>query len=332
MQKKFFKVLTLSLITILLLNSNSAVFAANGANNERKSEKVLLDAGYPQATIDQLSEVDKQELYQVYLKYPDKTTFTSTVLEVDVLAEIDSYVNLTYDQKIKTGATDEKIKEADKEIESLREMSNEEIKNKFMYDDVRVKLLREALEPDTDSKARDEVNDVNASGSITASEMTLTLTTTNYSTSTQTNYWNYISFSWSDWYFFGIFNDKIPIAWGGNLLFVPISNNINYYYQPQSSWGGYSQSAQASYIETTINAGGYYQFPQTISGDKAKFGSFTFYIKQNGRYNTLSKIITQFAHQILTIGSSDISVSGAPTISIGAAYDTSAQLSNQITY
>lgn len=303
--------------------------------NDRDTNDTLLEMGYPQTIINLFSQEEKQEKAEFYKKNPDAISVTSTTLEVDVLSEIDAYVNSTNEYKKSRGYTDEQIKETDKEIERYCNMTDDELKRVLnIDDDVTVKLMREVMKPDREYKVKDSMSDVTASGSITASEMTFSQAVKDYSSSSQANYEVEVSFWWNDLYFFGAFKDKVITAWGGNLTQYPDENNV-YYYEQKNDWGSYDRTTKASYVESVINGGGYYQFPQTVSSSaKARSGRFIYDLIQNGKEGKTTKVITQYAHQMLT-GSTSISISvNGPSVSVvpGSGYDTSTQLFNYITY
>jgi hypothetical protein len=213
-------------------------------------------------------------------------------------------------------------------------MSDNEIKNKFDTDDVTVKLIREAIKPDKDYQIKKGATDIQASGSITSSEMTYSQFLVNNSTKTGVNYNVYLNAWWKDWYTFGIFKDKVAVVWGGNLTQYRGDQYVDYYNQPYQKkiWGGFATSRVATYHESVINAGGYYYFPQTVSGYKARNVEINFRLKQNGRSNKSTKIISKFCHQTLGVDSSiSISASGL-TVSLkpGTSYDTTVQHENVI--
>lgn len=318
------------LITMLFTNAPN-VSAKD--NLDKVENNILIQVGLSQEAIDHMSLGAKQNLIEAYKKDTSSVTAKTVVMEVDVLSEIDAYVNATPEEKIKYGLDDEKIKKMDNEIEILSDMSDKEMKDKFDMDDVTVKLIREAIEPDKDYQIKNEATDIQASGSITTSEMTYSQSAINNSTSTGVNYDVYLNAWWKDWYVFGAFDDKVAVVWGGNLTQYSNYQYVDYYIQNHdSTWGGLSESRVPAYHESIVNAGGYYYFPQSLSSAKARNVEINFKLKQSGRNNQSTKILSQFCHQTLGIDSSiSISASGlSVSLKPGTSYDSTAQHSDVI--
>ncbi len=335
--KNLKKIISVTMMAVLILCNSSITYAA--ANKSVDTNNILLKIGYSPEIADVMSQEDSKEITEAYIKNPDRVSYSSSVLEVDVLSEMETYVNTTHDEKLKMGLTEEQIKKTDGEINNFLGKSDSQLKKDYNIDDTTIKLMRKALQPNNDYSVKDVYPDVTASGSVTQSEMNIGQSVVDYSTSSKKNYSVFSTFYWNDWYFWACFNDKLVTAWGGNLTQSVSNSSIGYDSQNDSGvWGSYSTTKTASYVESSINAGGYYSWPQGLYdsvGSKARYGSISYKLSQNSAGNKTTKILSQYAHQTLSLTGSGISVSASGpsvTITIGTAYDKSPQCEDIITY
>lgn len=139
-----------------------------------------------------------------------------------------------------------------------------------------------------------------------------------------------VTFNWKslDWSIRN-YQDKVVVAWGGNLLQTPGIQNISYYEQlTGGGWRDFVASVPANYTESAINAGGYYYFDiRRDAITSAKLGTICFYLSDNTYTGETVKIVAQYAHQVSNVDT-DITISYPPalTLNIGDAYETSPQL------
>lgn len=316
---------------------NQIPLVSNVENSEMTS--VLADIGVPSAIIDTMPLEDATNLIQAYEDDPASVSISSTVMEVDVLSELETFVNSSHDELINMGLTDEDIKKTDEKIQSYREMSDEELSKELGADDVGTKLFKDAITPDDNYEVKNSEMDVSASGTVSSAKLTYTQSCTSYNTPNSVKYYVGIYFAWNEvpegitpsW------NDNIVTAWGGNLT-QSVNHKYTQYYNVNTdnitpAWSTYNQTGIHIYTETTVNAGGYYTWPQyyAYDGGTGKFGSVGFYISQNANNGLTTKVVSQFAHRALQLGSTSISTSGL-TLEIGGGYDKSVQQENIITY
>ena len=326
-----------SRITVVIL---VAVFFSTmnpcSSNAKRGStyDKVLLEAGYTPEVLQELSTVQKKEFYDSYKN--GLASVDTVVMEIDTLRNIDDYVDMSYDEKLQNGLEKSEIQKMDKQIEQLRNMSDRELIDIFQTDKVGVRLIHDALKPDCSYYSTEE-EDIVASGSIASSELTFSQSVIDKSTKKKCKYKVRIEFNWKKWYFCGCFSDCIVIGWGGNLTQSTEKSSVKYYGQKFNKFDSSRfSSGKMTYKEITINAGGQYSFSQCDTwGNKAKKGNAVFYLSQKGKKNKTTKIISEFAHRVISVSSPSIGVSKegpSASITINTAYDSSAQNQNIITY
>jgi hypothetical protein len=100
------RIITLAIILSMLFTNAPNVSAKDSSNKYQND--TLLQVGISQEVIDHMSLGAKKHIIEAYKKDPSTVTAKTVVMEVDVLSEIDVYVNATYDEKIKYGLDNEK--------------------------------------------------------------------------------------------------------------------------------------------------------------------------------------------------------------------------------
>ncbi len=288
--------------------------------------------GFPEEIIKEMSSEDAQEFIASYQYDPDSVSVSTTVMEVDVLADIQSYLSYSYNEKLEMGLTDAQIDHLDAKIQSYRDMSDVELQDEFNVSGDQLNYVRSILDPNSTPDSAISL----ASDTIPKSKLTFTQAVKDYSTSRLKNYYITVYFNWNSMPFYDVFEDKIVVAWGGNFVQAELEQTINYL--DNENWDDIVFSRLAVYNEESINVGGYYSFEQSIyEGNKAgtvQNGTIRFSLAQANPQGNMTKVISQYAHQQLSIGGNSISVSCtglSPTIEIGTAYATSPQEPDIIT-
>ena len=177
--------------------------------------------------------------------------------------------------------------------------------------------------------------DVMPLATITDSDLIFTQAAVSNDPATGVSYTVAIDFSWRTYNTMWNYEDKVVVAWGGNLYQTSKSAYVRYYYPGTSAgtWGDYSSQRNIQYTETAVNAGGYYSFAQfypSSSSISVKYGSIMYTLAQaNATATTQTKVLAQYARQAMqTTGSINISGSGpSVSIAIGTGYNTSKQVS-----
>ena len=187
--------------------------------------------GFPVSILEAIPAEDVAELLIAYHNDPTSISVSSTVMEVDNLGEIDIFVNSAYEDLISMGLTDEDISQINAQIKLYNDMTDKQLVDNLGFDKVELRLFRDALTKDDDYDLKLTDENVTASGSITTSEMTFTqsVTDTSKPLSPDVHYRVGVYFNWKDRFITTAFDDKVVVAWGGNLLQEKISSFVDYY-------------------------------------------------------------------------------------------------------
>lgn len=328
-------------ITTTLLLGNVTAFAAESTEDY---VSILVENGYTEETAEALPTEDQKEIAEKLLTNPDDVEIATLSMEVDMLAEVESFFKYSEDDLIAMGATKEKIAETKDELFYYYGLSDSNLAKELNVNTTEAAMFKKAIEAgmESDGKAENNKNGVSASGSITSSEMTYTQSKTDNSTSSAPSYAMKLSYTWNEVYALAVLEDKIVAAWGGGLNTKNISSSVKYY--NWSSFGGgfgtlYTSKSMSK--TETVQAGIEFEFPQSVFKDvvsnypktKTGYAKFTLYQTKFQGYDT--KVLSNYCHKVVSVGggSIDISVSGpSVSLSIGYGYDKTAQKATTIRY
>lgn len=110
------KVMSLLVVFALIFSfATVSVYAADEATVD--SEAILVENGFSEDNIDALSETVKEELVQALEENPDAVDIKTTVLEIDNLAEVESFLSYTDQELIDMGADPDAVIAARRELE-----------------------------------------------------------------------------------------------------------------------------------------------------------------------------------------------------------------------
>lgn len=347
------KVLSLFLAINMIIVSN-LVYVYADEEVETDFEQMiesLVEAGYTDETARALEYEDVKEVYECICNGMIVDVYTCAV-ENDILSEIEEYLSYEHEELIDMGFTEEEILNVDKKIAEISVLEDLELCEKYNIDKAQVKALRKAIEKGNQNRNGENgekkltKNKVRASGSITSSEMTYTQTVTSTST-TLPSYNVKLSYTWKEVYFLGVFTDKIVVAWGGNLNCDKERGTAKYYtWEDVGGDFGQLKTLYSMNVEVCPNTGIIFSFPQSVEcaswSDgllKTKSGSATFKLYQTKTRGYDTRLVSTYCHRVISISGADISftvssseVGGGATLSIGGAWDTSAQKRTTISY
>ena len=295
---------------------------ASALATEEYDSFILAQLGIPQEIIDVMPESDIQDLVAAYIADPNSVEVSTSTFEIDVLSEMQTFSSKSRSELLALGYTKEQISRGKEIIDAYNEASDEELLGTGMKQE-EINTLRTVLSSDSSIVPR---------GQISSARLTFTQTSTDYSSSSMANYLIGIYFNWSSPYIWTIYEDKIVVAWGGDLKHVQDYQSILYYETTffQTEYTSCAGVADASYEEIAVNAMGMYTFHQGYSnvvlGESGvvKSGSLRYQLYQTTNSGRVSKAIAYYAHQVAQYTGS-ISFTGtgvAPAISIGTGYDT----------
>ncbi|MDE5974755.1 MAG: hypothetical protein K2G73_08820 [Eubacterium sp.] len=341
MKRKFNAFFTIGCALLIVISGNSFAFAADNIQLTN-DDMLLVNYGYPEESIDALSLEQRKELVKALNDNPDNVKIETSVLELDNLAEIESFMGTSDDVLVEMGADLSAIISNRYELNEISKQTDVEIAAERDISLTEAKYLKKSIEKgrseDNSYDCKDKDNAITASGSISSSKLTYTQLYSNKSTSTAPSYNVTLTYNWISPYTLTIFTDEIVTAWGGNLNSSNISAKASYYYDRGTKWDTYFKQ-NAMTINETVNKGIEFKFPQSIAGlstqVRTKTGSATFNIYQTKMQGYDTKILSQYCHRVLSVGSASIGISASgPSvgISVGGAWDTSPQRSTTIRY
>lgn len=151
-----------------------------------------------------------------------------------------------------------------------------------------------------------------------------------YSSATAPVYDVYLTYAWKQLYYYGIFDDSIAVAWGGELNSRNFATSAQYYLPSGGEFTSYT-GERSMQIYEEINEGVELSFPQTYNSSKTKKGYAHFSIYQNKFNNFDTKVTSYYCHKTATIGGTGITFKGDGNIEITSQYDKTAQQRHTIT-
>ena len=365
-RKKVCKVMSILLVVIMSINiCEIPTFATNGENQQAvkgtKNEMtentldlsrdemiaVLVEQGYTEGTAGALNEEDLVYVYDG-IKNGNVIDVNTCSMEVDNLAEIEALYSYSEEELMAMGVDADDIHKTKEQLEEMYNMNDSQLKQEYGFNEVDMKLFRRAVENGKDantekrSYGKELKNPVNASGSITASEMTYTQTVTSNSSS-KPNYTVKLSYTWNSVYYLAIYNDKLVAAWGGNLNTKNDSGFAKYYNWVSygGAFGSTKVQTKSMTVDVTPNAGIEFTFPQSYgicsNGNRAKtktgYATFTLYQTKKQGYDTT--LVSYYCRRVISVKSANISISSngpSVSLSIGGAWDKTTQMKTTITY
>lgn len=333
MKKLFCAISTLGLISSFLV---SPAFANENTDiPEGKVNQILEESGYDIETLEEMEFTDKQEIATAILKDPSLVESSNTLLTIDNISTLEYFTNTEDSELIQEGYGEEEINNIRDKIDYIDNLSKNEVKDKYNVSSSEYKMIKKALETNPEYEVNDDSGEktVTTSGSIATSKMSFGMTKVNNSTSKAPSYNITVTYNWKSPYFVDSFSDNIGIAWGGGLNSKNISSTAKYYagnwYTGKYNSLKYTKSWSKS---ETPNKGIVFSTAQAraVATQQNKTGTIkaTLYQTKFKGYDT--KVISQFAHKIVTV--SNITISGTPSITIGTGFDKSAQKASTIKY
>lgn len=333
-------ILILALVIIM-----GTVPAISVGAQELSDETLMIQHGFKSEIIETLPEDQKSEIVELLKTDPERIEVSNSVTQFDNLAEIEAFLAFTEDELISVGATKESLTTAKKELDTMIAFSDKELEDKYGLSSIEVKLFRKAVESGNQIKngqkiktRKEGTNAITTSGTISTAKLTTSQILTNNSTSTAPSYTVTNSFTWNEAYSLGTFTDELVVGWAGNMNTKSITGYARYFTVPKNtaSWGVF-KGDRTPEIKHTPNAGVEFKFPQSIGGDgsKARYGNFSFTLFQTKKQGYSGKIVSQYCHRTVSLLSASITITpSGPSVglTIGPAWDTSAQKSNNFNY
>lgn len=312
--------------------SGNAIGSVYYVSDSQRS--ILEEMGLPDSIIDIMPMEDILLLLSAYQENPEKVHVSSDKVTFNPLEKISQYMSMSTEEKIQSGFTENDISQIDQQISEFREMSNEGL----------ISLGIPANEVDMYRQTLQSGIVPYGEGDITESEMDFSLVVYNQSDTEGPKYQAFVYFNWIQPFFMTELEDKVIVAWGGDLVLQSHSAVVTYRGYSNGAWDASSDPQSVPYSDdlSALNESGYYYFDQSdMYARRSQYGRFAFTLDQIGYVNKKSKLVVQYAHQVFAItgvnaGISINFISGefGPEVSldISTAYDTSRQCPEIIIY
>ena len=318
----------------MVFSLTAPIFATQSAVSDTQSRAILRKMGIPDSIINIMPVEDQLQHIEMFLNAPNQISVQTDTLQVDPLREIQGYLEMSHQQKLLAGLSEERIEQVDTYIEHLQIASDEELKSLGIPAD-EIPLYRSVLSGNSVVPYGE--------GDVTESELDFTVIVYDTPDAFGPSVDVFIYFTWLDTYVTYIFDDKVVVAWGGDLVLHEIDSYVQYYYcNPLDGWGSSYHSddnpRDIPYHDSIVDgdgSAGYYEFEQSITPNiLAKAGRITFELSQSGLQNKEAAFVTYFAHQVTAIDDITITISRpiSVDISFGTGYDTTNQVREIITY
>jgi hypothetical protein len=347
------KLVSFVIILAMLVMSSVSVFASEdvdtGELTQSEQKELLLDEGFTEATLEALPEEEVEAISEAIADDPSNVDIQTTTMGIDQLAEIEEFMSLTDADLIANGANLENVEASREQIETMYELSNEELVAEYGISKAEAKLFDKAVEhglsalDEGSNDVIDTAPDVETSGSIASSKLTFTLAVTTEKTATYpVRYIVKTAFSLKSPFALALFDDKIATYWGGGLNVVSESGSAVYQKTKSRRVGkegivydvvsGSVTKKMAS--EETPNAVIMYTFPQSYNHGKVLSGYTSQVLRQTRIQKLEAKLIVQYGHKTVIItGGISITTSGVSAgVTFKLGWDTSPQVKKILNY
>lgn len=285
-----------------------------------------------------MREDEKLNLAQAVIDDPNGIFIEKHITQFDEIAYIEKIVNLSDEELISQGMSKEDINEFRIQIKVLNDTSDEKFRDQYQKSDEQIKLIRMALEPDSNYSEKElSGNVVTSSGSITTSEMNFYVTGYNNAATTGHPI-SYRLYSYFDWLSMPLLHmrDEICLTWGGGLNSKDI---VRDYYD---DWGNnfYKTGVDTDYRKTTTftSSGELSGLTQTINNGivfwletcSVNLGEDLAFMDHGYNYVTIynlskqtkaTKALARYGHRVISFSVSSFSFTSIPSINVGSGYD-----------
>lgn len=319
--------------------------------NEMKA--VLVESGYTEETADALTDDEVRDVYQAIMDGTMECIDT-VCTEVDNIADMEAILSMSDEELISEGADPQAVNGARETVNTVISASDEELEQNYGMKPAEIKAIRELSD---DREAIEETGEdpsdagkpecekeiknlVTASGTISSSKMSYTQSVANKSTKKKPIYNVTLSYGWTLPYFSDLWDDVIVVGWGGNLNSKSEKGSVKYYECNYFSGKWYKYKKTRNMREEALPSKGYkFSFKQMASLNgcytQPKKGSASLVVYQTKFKGLDTKLISNYCHRAVKIGSTSIGVSASgpsASISVGTAFDKSPQKSRNIRY
>lgn len=338
--KKWWKAIACVGCSLLVLASS--LLAAYGFDAERcyavlavkDAERIMVDFGYPQNLLHTMKDAQKLELASKIKTCPESVSLQTVVSPIDELSMMELLVNATDEQLRCIGFSEEDIMMNRQMITSMRALTNEELAEYYGKNDEEIKLLRMAMEQQSDYQSPEQVKQEDQVTTSTISTSTLKYAWVIYDNRAETkkpvSYFVHIGFQWNGHPSVTFLKDKIGISWGCDMDSMAETCEV-------VLTGINGSSIRKGEMEVVPNKGLIFTFWQRavhgLGFDLISSGYAACTVFQNSRRDLLARIESKYGHGVFTVTGGGVSIGvgeGGVGIDFGFGFRESIQLQDAL--
>lgn len=306
--KKWWKAIACVGCSLLVLASS--LLAAYGFDAERcyavlavkDAERIMVDFGYPQNLLHTMKDAQKLELASKIKTCPESVSLQTVVSPIDELSMMELLVNATDEQLRCIGFREEDIMMNRQIITSMRALTNEELAEYYGKNDEEIKLLRMAMEQQSDYQSPEQVKQEDQVTTSTISTSTLKYAWVIYDNRAETkkpvSYFVHIGFQWNVHPSVTFLKDKIGISWGCDMDSMAETCEV-------VLTGINGSSIRKGEMEVVPNKGLIFTFWQRavhgLGFDLISSGYAACTVFQNSRRDLSARIESKYGHGVLSL-------------------------------
>lgn len=338
--KKWWKAIACVGCSLLVLASS--LLAAYGFDAERcyavlavkDAERIMVDFGYPQNLLHTMKDAQKLELASKIKTCPESVSLQTVVSPIDELSMMELLVNATDEQLRCIGFSEEDIMMNRQMITSMRALTNEELTEYYGKNDEEIKLLRMAMEQQSDYQSPEQVKQEDQVTTSTISTSTLKYAWVIYDNRAETkkpvSYFVHIGFQWNGHPSVTFLKDKIGISWGCDMDSMAETCEV-------VLTGINGSSIRKGEMEVVPNKGLIFTFWQRavhgLGFDLISSGYAACTVFQNSRRDLSARIESKYGHGVFTVTGGGVSIGvgeGGVGIDFGFGFRESIQLQDAL--
>lgn len=313
--KKWWKAIACVGCSLLVLASS--LLAAYGFDAERcyavlavkDAERIMVDFGYPQNLLHTMKDAQKLELASKIKTCPESVSLQTVVSPIDELSMMELLVNATDEQLRCIGFSEEDIMMNRQMITSMRALTNEELAEYYGKNDEEIKLLRMAMEQQSDYQSPEQVKQEDQVTTSTISTSTLKYAWVIYDNRAETkkpvSYFVHIGFQWNGHPSVTFLKDKIGISWGCDMDSMAETCEV-------VLTGINGSSIRKGEMEVVPNKGLIFTFWQRavhgLGFDLISSGYAACTVFQNSRRDLSARIESKYGHGVFTVTGGGVSI------------------------
>lgn len=294
----------------------------------------MVDFGYPQNLLHTMKDAQKLELASKIKTCPESVSLRTVVSPIDELSMMELLVNATDEQLRCVGFREEDIMMNRQIITSMRALTNEELAEYYGKNDEEIKLLRMAMEQQSDYQSPEQVKQEDQVTTSTISTSTLKYAWVIYDNRAETkkpvSYFVHIGFQWNVHPSVTFLKDKIGISWGCDMDSMAETCEV-------VLTGINGSSIRKGEMEVVPNKGLIFTFWQRavhgLGFDLISSGYAACTVFQNSRRDLSARIESKYGHGVFTVTGGGVSIGvgeGGVGIDFGFGFRESIQLQDAL--